>query len=118
MTWKILGATHNKRHIITIVSNGQIRWSKGVDEALGHPAYVDVLHDAESERLGLRKSDDPTAFRVYKSGCSISAALALKEIGFAHPQTRCYKASAFGDGIWSISMKARQEEQGEGAEDE
>ena len=72
MSWKRLprrGPIRSTRPAISIYKSGKIAWNKGTQDALEGAAFVDVVYDEKSERLGLRKATQVgiEAFPVYKS---------------------------------------------------
>ena len=72
MSWKTIprgGRIRSSKPAIGIHKSGKIVWNKGTQDALEDPAFVDVLYDEETKRLGVRKAAQVggQAFPVYRS---------------------------------------------------
>lgn len=74
MTWELLACI--PASVVIVFRDGEIKyicWNDAVQKMLAYPMRVDVLHDAEENRLGFRhgasylivKSDDEREYRVY-----------------------------------------------------
>jgi hypothetical protein len=112
MSWRRLprrGPIRSRRPTISIYKSGRIAWNKGAQDALEHAAFVDVLYDEETNRLGLRKAAQVgvEAFPVYKTTgqdtWGIYAKRALQTIGI-HVQQAYRRCATVKEGIAAISV--------------
>ena len=120
MSWKRLprrGPIRSTRPAISIYKSGMIAWNRGTQAALEGVAFVDVVYDEKSERLGLRKAAQVgiEAFPVYKptgqSTCTwcIYAKSALQVIGVQVDEA--YRRFAtINEGVAAISIAELMDE--------
>jgi hypothetical protein len=121
MSWRRVprkGPIRSRRPTISIYKSGKIVWNKGTQDALENAAFVDVLYDEETKRLGLRKAAQVgiEAFPVYKATgqntWGIYAKSALQTIGI-QVQQAYRRYAAVKDGIAGISVAELMEESSE-----
>lgn len=74
---------------VTITARGHLTLSRGALDALGDPEMVDLLFDRAERRIGIRRSENPDAYRVSKTrGITCTAFAKVFEIDIQQARRR------------------------------
>ncbi len=93
---------------VSIQKSGAVTWNQSAHEALGRPAQVEIMLDADRGRLGLRRAQDADeSFRVRKLGPQntwiASARGALRRAGLL-PPSAYRQVAELEDGLLQIDV--------------
>ena len=109
MAWKTLEPTTTRAQdpAMGITSHYEISWTKPVQDDMGNPKRVELLYDAQGQRIGIRPSANGSGFAVTKNGRGICAKGTLQVAritGKLEVPIRGRPARKGDDGVWGISI--------------
>ncbi len=110
MAWKILAMPPKPDAVpaLSLSTTGRLTWTEALGRAMGEPQQVNILYDADTNRLGIQPGDGAGAVTV-RAGRSVTICKLLKVAGIwselALPM-RLVPASLDEEaGVWAVSLE-------------
>ncbi len=116
MAWRLLAlpVPVKKQPAMGLRSNGRLSWTEALDEKLGRPSHVNVLYDADTNRIGLMAAADGNGLPAQTNHqVAIKALLLASGIwaGLSLPVELRVAELDEEAGIWAISLGAETPQQ-------
>lgn len=115
MTWVKLKPVHGRGQepAMSITTAGRLSWTPLVDEAMKHPAEIDVMYDATRARLGIRPAVNGDGLKVRPGERIVTVRSMLAAVGILDqlelPMKSIPAVLDEAEGIWAISVKSEAE---------